>query len=162
MIKDAQDIKVDFLFSDILISSLRAGNKISFSAKGTSMYPTIREGDILHIEPFLPEDICKRDIILYKENDGVIAHRLVYIRRKQGKASFFTCGDSSSGTKEVSDNQILGRLSSYERQGKQFSLNNSLGYYLYIKLRCFFVRIFRKLPFGIHNKFVALKRLILT
>jgi signal peptidase len=160
--QQTRHINNDALFFDISTNSLKNGKSISFSAKGTSMYPTIKEDDILHIEPVLPENIYKRDIIFYTDNSGVVVHRLILKRFEQGQFHFFTRGDSSFRASEISRDQILGKLFCIQRKEKKLSLNNSLGYYFYTKLRCFFVRIFRKLPFGIHHKFVAVKRAIVT
>ena len=161
MIKDAQDIKADFLFLDILINSLKAGNKISFSAKGTSMYPTIRENDILHIEPISPNELSERDIILYAKDNGVVAHRLVSINKQHGQIRFFTRGDNSLSPAEISESQILGKVFGIQREKKSFSPDNSLYYCFYLSVRFFFARLLRKLPLGFKNRFISLKRFIL-
>jgi signal peptidase I len=156
------DIYNNSLFFDIMINLLKEGKRTCFLAYGGSMYPTIIDGDILHIEPISPEQTSKRDILLYIENGYVVVHRLISICQRQGRLYFLTRGDNSFGITEISSNQILGRVFRLQRQGKIISPNNSLYYYLYIYLRNFFAHIFRRLPFGFTKRVVTFKNLFLS
>jgi hypothetical protein len=56
------------------------------------MYPTILNGDEITVEPIKPDAIRVGDIILYKDKENLIAHRIVQIGNKDG---FHNCSQSS-------------------------------------------------------------------
>jgi hypothetical protein len=67
------------LFSDVVSAVLNAGRSACFRATGGSMNPTIREGDRVTVEPVAPSAIRVGDIVLYRNDRSVIAHRVVKI-----------------------------------------------------------------------------------
>jgi signal peptidase I len=68
------------LFTDTATGLLRQGLGVRFYAKGWSMYPTIKEGEIITVEPVKPSQVNPGDIILYQNMKGLIAHRVVAIQ----------------------------------------------------------------------------------
>ena len=66
-------------FGDLSGELLSLGFGVRFRAPGTSMHPTIRHGDLITVEPFAPANLKRGDIILYRLQNGFIAHRLVNI-----------------------------------------------------------------------------------
>jgi signal peptidase I len=48
------------------------------------MHPTIRHGDLITVEPVAPSNLKRGDIILYRLQNGFIAHRLVNIEERDG------------------------------------------------------------------------------
>jgi signal peptidase I len=73
------------LFVDVSVDLLRRGYSVRFQANGRSMHPTIQEGEWITVEPVEPSHIKRRDIILYQNHNGVIAHRVVKIGEKSNK-----------------------------------------------------------------------------
>src|SRR4030067_203750 len=67
------------LFVDVSTNLLSSGHPIRFRATGMSMHPTIANGETIIIEPVCPSQIERGDIILYRTNTGVIAHRVIKI-----------------------------------------------------------------------------------
>jgi signal peptidase I len=61
------------LISDLL----RSGKRVRFRAPGYSMYPTILNGDEITVEPIKPDAIKVGDIILYRDQESLIAYRVV-------------------------------------------------------------------------------------
>ena len=77
------------VFPDITAELLEGGHSIRFRAPGRSMLPTIKEGEAITVEPVELSAVRTGDIILYRNGNSVIAHRVVQIRQETsaGKSS---------------------------------------------------------------------------
>lgn len=75
------------LFARDLIGS---GTSFRFCARGQSMWPTIQDGDTIHVEP-ISRAPCIGDIVLFLRTGHFTAHRIV--RRRGDK--YVTRGDAS-------------------------------------------------------------------
>ena len=121
-------------FVKVCTELLRQGHQIKFKAPGDSMYPTICDGDLITVEPKKSSEVCVGDIILYYHENGVVAHRVVNVQTPQSsvlssKHLFFLRGDAAIKDDDpVSSEQILGKVVSIERNGRQID-----PYYLRIK-----------------------------
>lgn len=144
---------------DIMLGKLRAGGTVSFSPKGRSMLPMLREsGDSVTLKK-PPEKLKKGAVALFTENEGdgkrFILHRLV--SRKKGL--LFFCGDNRSECDPpVPYENVIGVVVSYVSRGKEHSLREPW-YRLYslwmvstfrirrvsVKAAKFIYRIWRKL-----------------
>lgn len=84
------------------------------------MYPTIREGEAITVEPIVPSAVQVGDIILYHSGESVIAHRVIRIGRKETDALHFIMREDTWGTLDapVDSQQILGKVVSVERAGR--------------------------------------------
>ncbi|GEM_PF-1251380 len=98
---------------------LRKGSSIRFKATGASMYPFIRDGDIVCAEPIELRNIEYADIVLFRTPAGkMVIHRVIKLK-KVNKAiiSIVTKGDSSLAPDgEVYPEAILGRVVSVENR----------------------------------------------
>ncbi len=74
------------VFSDVSAELLRRGARVRFRATGRSMQPTILEGEAITVEPVAPAAVTRGDILLYRWERGVIAHRVIRIERTQRAA----------------------------------------------------------------------------
>ena len=75
------------------------------------MYPTILNGEMLHVEPLGKAKLRRRDIVLFKTNGKFKAHRIVRINGDH----FITRGDASLDSDGVvRRQQILGRVTAKE------------------------------------------------
>ena len=112
------------LFTDVSTELLRSGQSIRFRAPGRSMYPTIREGETITVQPVAPAAVKIGDIILYHFQRGVVAHRVVSIEKKRGDALLFILHADTSGAPDepVEPSQILGKVVSVERGGRSIDL----------------------------------------
>ena len=126
------------LLGDLCEEVLRQGKSVRFRAPGRSMYPTIREDEAITVEPIEPSLISVGDIILYRQDKSVVAHRVVRIHstrpetplpcvRESRPLSLAACPsfvtrDDTWGKEEalVSGEQILGKVVSVERNGRVF------------------------------------------
>jgi len=122
----------------LMTDLLSHGYGARFRAPGRSMYPTIREGETITVQPV---DLCNvkpGDILLYLVAKRVIAHRLVSIESKNPQSSalstqhsalfsplstFLFRGDASATLDEpVAAQQVLGKVVSVERGGHSIGL----------------------------------------
>lgn len=112
------------LLLDLSNELLRNGQSVRFSAPGRSMYPTIREGEPITVQPVSPSAVQKGDIILYRWRQGVIAHRIVGIENPNGESARFVLrGDASGACAEsVKPEQILGKVVAVDRGGRRIDL----------------------------------------
>ncbi len=124
------------MFPELITELLQDGYKVNFSAPGHSMFPTIMANETIMVEPIDPGTVRLRDIILYRTNGQLVAHRVVGINMLTGNSSsshsdldtqssvlsphhFFTFrGDAAPSCDEpVKAGQILGKVISIERNG---------------------------------------------
>jgi len=110
----------DAAFIEVVTDLLRCGHSVRFRAKGSSMHPTIREGEAITVAPARPAAIRRGDVILYRFARGVIAHRVAGVERgPDGAPAFVPRGDASVSRDEpVEGSAVLGRVTAVERDGR--------------------------------------------
>jgi signal peptidase len=103
---------------------LRRGIRVRFAAKGQSMQPVIRDGEVITVIPVAAAEVKRRDILLYRTPRGLIAHRLVGIKRHQGLAAVFTLRGDATCTCDapVQAEQILGKVVSVQRGNRDIDM----------------------------------------
>jgi hypothetical protein len=91
---DRNDLRIDEakIFPELISDLLANGLKVKFRAPGYSMYPTILHEDVITVEPVRPEEVQVGDIVLYRNENSVIAHRVIKI---ENKSSIYTDSQSS-------------------------------------------------------------------
>jgi signal peptidase I len=118
------------LLKDVGFSLLAEGRTIRVRADGYSMYPGIKPGSVIYIEP-LPDDKFPAvgEITALKKDSGFIVHRLVRIFEEGGMKYVVTRGDSMREEDDPEPaSHIAGRVARVELpSGKvidEKSLNN--------------------------------------
>ena len=95
------------LFEAITRELLRSGNAIRFQARGASMSPAIRDGEIVHVKSVATAELRKGEIVLVKGEMGFRLHRLVVADAEQDV--FITRGDcGQQDDPAVSREEIVG------------------------------------------------------
>ena len=113
-------------FVELTAELLERGTCVRFQAAGHSMYPAIKDGEMIKVEPVEPSHIKKGDIVLYRMKKGVIAHRVVHIKRRNNDPPFFVLRGDTLETCDgiVEPRQVIGRVISVERNGHDYKLNS--------------------------------------
>ncbi len=94
-------------FEAICRELLSRGLGVRFEARGASMSPSIRDGEIVHVTGVIVSKLRKDDIVLVKSNDGFRVHRLVAVDYLNDL--FITRGDcGQQDDPPVRGDQILG------------------------------------------------------
>ena len=102
---------------------LSSSGRLRLRVTGWSMLPAIFPGDTLVIEPASSESVGKGDIVLFRRDGRLFAHR---VSGKSGSASDFqivTQGDGMANPDPpVSSSQLLGKVSFVVRDGRCLEL----------------------------------------
>ncbi|MGN0619635.1 MAG: S24/S26 family peptidase [Ruminiclostridium sp.] len=110
---------------------LERKGKLTYICVGVSMLPLLRQRkDIITIEK--KQGRCKKyDVALYKRPNGsYVLHRVVEVREKDYVILGDNCLNKEYG---ITDENILGVMTSFVRGGREYSVNNGL-YLFYSKL----------------------------
>lgn len=107
---------------------IRKHRWIELPAKGTSMYPYIREGDACTFETCSPSDLEKGDVILFYNVQGqLIAHRFIKTMMIAGEKYLMCKGDTNLGFDEpILPQQVIGKLM-YIKRGDNKSSTSTWG-----------------------------------
>jgi signal peptidase I len=132
-------------------SLLSEGTTIRIKAHGYSMYPSIRPGSLLIIEPLkVKGDPQRGEIVAIKRESGLVVHRVIKILIKDGKRYYVARGDSNARTDQpVPASMIAGRVIKAEPTGENprpanISINTSPSWVLN-RIRVIFIMIRKKL-----------------
>jgi len=115
------------ILPELISDLLRSGKRVRFRAPGYSMYPTILNGDEITVEPIKPDAIKVGDIFLYRDQESLIAHRVVKIEIKNETQSsilspescFTLRGDARPACDDpVAAEQVLGKVVRIETNGR--------------------------------------------
>ena len=139
------------IIKNIGFSLLAEGTTIRVRTDGYSMYPFIKPGAIILIEPLKEESVpVPGEIIAWKRESGFVVHRLVRIVKSENEVRYITRGDSCSfEDQSVSKEQIAGKVVRIETgSGKIKASGNELickPAYLYNRFLVWISMKFRRL-----------------
>lgn len=133
------------------ITLLSEGKSIRIKAHGYSMYPCIKPGSLILIEPLkIKGPPLEGEIIAIKRKQGLVVHRLSRIVHEGGTALFIARGDSNAyADKAVTIDRIAGRIVGAETTGENqvkadIKINRNPKYILN-RLRVLGILIWKKL-----------------
>jgi signal peptidase len=112
--------------SSISKEVLVRGGLFCFKAHGSSMYPFIRDGDVLTVQPVETDSLNIGDVAFYRSTrERLVAHRVVEKKFTNGKCVLIMRGDSGLNTSEqVPAEHVLGRVMSIQRGQKVMYLED--------------------------------------
>jgi len=104
---------------DLAETLLDENHPLNFNMQGYSMYPTLREGDTGIVEKWNPNDLLVGDIVVFKANGKLVAHRLVKIELRNGLRLFTAKGDKNTYTDEpFTSDAFVGKITSFQRNNR--------------------------------------------
>jgi signal peptidase I len=108
------------IVKNISLTLLSEGKTIRIKAHGYSMYPSIKPGSLILIEPLKINGLPRQgEIIAIKRESGLIVHRLTKIINKNGVTSYIARGDSNAyADNPVKIEKIAGRIVRAESTGE--------------------------------------------
>ena len=108
------------ILNNVGLTLLSEGKTIRIKAHGYSMYPCIKPGSLILIEPIgLKGRPVPGEIIAIKRKTGLIVHRLNKIVNKNGVTSFIARGDSNAySDNPIQIDKIAGRIVGAETTGE--------------------------------------------
>ena len=104
-------------FDEISAELFARGHRVRFRAAGSSMFPTIRNGETITVEPAPAATLAVGDIAFYRTERGVTAHRVV-ATGGVGKTLLARGDAPGSETEAVEPDWILGKVVAIERGGR--------------------------------------------
>ncbi len=107
----------------LIREQLSKGCAVTFSPRGVSMLPMLRDGRDMVTISTPPEKLKKYDVILYQRTNGkYVLHRIV------GVGDTYTCiGDNQFAfEKGIRHDQIIAVCTSFNRKGKECSADAPL------------------------------------
>ncbi len=104
------------------------GKSVRFQARGVSMKPLVRDGDVLVVEPLGQDQPRVGEVVLCSTaSEHVVVHRVIRRQIKSDRHTTQVQGDQISQPDGwMSDAQILGRVTSLERDGRVIELDRPL------------------------------------
>jgi len=109
MNKDPQKYKI---LRDIGFSLLEEGKIIKVRADGFSMFPSLKPGSVIFIQPVTVESTpMPGEIVAWKRESGLVVHRLIRILKNDNNILFITRGDSCANEdKAIAADQVVGKV----------------------------------------------------
>ena len=88
---------------------------------GSSMRPTIDDGDLLTLAPVSPQSLRPRDVVLFSTESGTaLVHRLVRLSRRDGCAIAIARGDNSQSLDPVVPlTRLIARVIAIQKRGSK-------------------------------------------
>jgi len=100
---------------DLAVNVLRQGHPLRIKARGASMLPLLRNGDVVTVTPAAPIEIRVGDVICYESLPGRLAiHRVV---ARVGD-HLLAKGDAVGSIDNVTPARLLGKITRIERSGR--------------------------------------------
>lgn len=94
---------------------LRQGGRLRIKARGASMLPFVRDGDVALVTATAAHEIRVGDVICYETSPGrLFLHRVI----ARAGDRFVARGDALPFSELISRAQLLGRAVAVERQGR--------------------------------------------
>jgi len=111
-------------FAELSRAILGAGKSLRFQARGISMAPLVRDGDILTVEPVTAPQLGVGDLALFRRGpEAVVAHRVIRIEAGPQGRRFLMQGDAVPHPDGwIAEEAIYGRVSALEREGARLEL----------------------------------------
>ena len=105
--------------------AIRQGHAVKTLAQGYSMFPFLRKGDILTVEPVPMEDIKRGDIVVFESNEQWIAHRVIRISDRNNEIQFLLRGDTNlQFDPVVNEGNYVGKVFSFQREKKSILVSS--------------------------------------
>jgi signal peptidase I len=99
--------------------TLPAGLVVRFRAEGLSMYPTIRDGELITVGPVEAHQIVRGDVLLCRQSTRLLAHRVVAVHERGGERVLRLRGDAKGAADApIAVSDVIGRVVSVCRNGR--------------------------------------------
>ena len=108
-------------------SLLDENRTLSFRMQGNSMFPTMKEGDLGYVEKCTPDELKIGDVVVFKANEKLVAHRLTSMFYQNGVRVFETKGDKNSfHDAPFTSEELVGKITSIQRKNRLRRLDSPL------------------------------------
>jgi signal peptidase I len=106
--------------------AISKGHSVKTVASGYSMYPFLRAGDILTVDPVPMNQIKRGDIVVFEMEEKWIAHRVVKIRNSAKGLEFLLRGDTCMAFDPIVDTEnYLGIIRDFTRKNSKKNITDA-------------------------------------
>lgn len=106
---------------------IRQGRSVQIFASGYSMYPFLRKGDLLTVEPVSMDKIKRGDVVVFESDEKWIAHRVIKIRNGAAGLEFLLRGDTCIEFDPTVDKEnFIGSVGVITRKNSKKELSNGV------------------------------------
>jgi len=141
-------MKPEILKNELLsmTATLLGDNRtLGLKMQGFSMFPTLKEDDYGYIESCSSESLTKGDLVVFRHNNTLVAHRLIDIKEINGAKIFIAKGDKNyHNDAPFTEKELVGKIISFKRNDKLKNTNSP------------FMRMQRFIALNFHNVFIPL------
>jgi signal peptidase I len=103
-------------FTQAVVDALQRSGKTRIRIQGRSMYPILRHGAQVIVEPTAYDELAPGDLIVFYDGRGIVCHRLI---RKAQRRCYLKGDTNTWADPPVSWPQVLGRVTHViEAEGK--------------------------------------------
>ena len=104
--------------------AIKKGHSVQTLARGYSMFPFLRKGDLLTVEPVSMDKIKRGDVVVFEMEEKWIAHRVIKIRNGEKGLEFMLQGDTCIAFDPVVDKEnFIGLVSVFTRSNSKRDLS---------------------------------------
>lgn len=116
----------------IIKEKLDIGGTVTFTPRGTSMFPMLRSGEDVVVLKKPNGRLNYLDVALYRRKNGdFVLHRVIGFERN---GNYIFCGDNQFNKERgITDDDIIAVMTAFYRKGKHYT-NNSLSYRIYMSV----------------------------
>ena len=112
---------------ELMTAVLSKGCSFRFKAKGWSMTPFIRDGDVIKVDPINAHPLQVGQVVAFHSADErcLVVHRII----ARTDTGYLIQGDSAMGESDgiVRQDQLLGQVSRVDREGRRVWLGQGPG-----------------------------------
>jgi len=88
-----------------------------------SMRPLIEVQDRILAKRVAPSEVQPGDIILFKNSDVLVTHRVIRIFKRNGKTMILQKGDAGGSAGTIAPESVLGKIVAIEKKGRLLRLD---------------------------------------
>ena len=111
--------------SEMSMSILKSKQKVALKLNGYSMYPFIKPGDIGTIVKCSISSLRIGEIVVFKQQNNWIAHRLLKKQNIDDAIVLIAKGDTSrKNDRPIEEDMFIGRLTTLNRNGRTIDLDS--------------------------------------
>jgi hypothetical protein len=114
------------LIASLFIQALREGQSLWFRVASNSMFPLLRKGDEVFIQPVQACEIRLGEIAAFETSSGLVIHRIISIQHTPTGLRLLQMSDVERLTSWVKEQAVVGRVVNIRRADKQIDLQSPI------------------------------------
>jgi signal peptidase I len=124
LISNRLDCEIQSVLGEMWQEACDRGKSLNFKILSGSMSPIIEVGNTVKISRVEPSNVRIGDIVAFFEGHNVVVHRVIDKTWANQRFSFRHRGDSGASSGIVPDQNLIGRVTAIEKEGREISLDS--------------------------------------